>query len=47
MTLRTKESMGTLAIHGSAIEQSQHTAHFVIEFLGSVFTFLYEFFIRQ
>ena len=42
MAFRAKESVRTLTIHCSAIEQTQHTSYLVVKFLRSIFSFLYE-----
>ena len=36
MTLRAEETVRFVTVHGGAIEQSQHAAHLVVEFLGGV-----------
>ena len=40
MTLRAEETYGLVAFHRGAIEQAQHTTHFLIEFLRGVLALL-------
>ena len=40
MTLGTEETNGFVALHRGAIEQTQHTTHFLIEFLRGIFSLL-------
>ena len=46
MTLGAKEALGTVGIHGGAIEKTKHAAHLVVKSLGAILAFLYSLDVR-
>ena len=47
MSVGTEETVRTMAVHRGAIEESQHAAHFFIQFASGIFAFLNGFQIRH